>query len=569
MRFNPPHAPAAARAAVLALTLLSLVPASAQTVPDPGAPSAPELRLPDMAEEARAVAPQDVEAPLPPAAVLPAPTEAPPLPAERELAIPESAYRTEASLASGPADGAGATFTEASVGAGLWDGVSASLSIYRPGSDPSFGLTFSHEALDGIAFHEAGTGFYERRTALSGRVRGSATSAGAWGGSAGFSDEGYGLQGLSADFSGVSYRRFDAKGDIRRSFGSLWGGDLSASLEADGLYVSRVLEIRGSDPSGIAGVDEASASPEASLSWRFGKLELSLGGSYDFRGILGLDSDDESDRRYSHRAGADLRADYEVSSFLDLGASVGFSSSTDIPVLVPFSLSAEAGLGSLASLSVAGGLRTETRLLSDAWKWNPYLDLGELPPDDARWYGEGAVDVFLAPGLTARVGGVWESSLGDGGRIAPVEPVGYDSAAGVYERGLYTYVIEDYRTFATSASLRWTRGGAGASVGWEADWLDEPAVGAVQRLKTQLEYRDPAEQYGAAATAAFGFGGDSGGAELPLLDASGFVRLSRELRMVVQIDDLLAAFEGKDGRTRWEPYLTSGFRASVRLQMSL
>lgn len=547
------------KVAAFALMLFSLVSAAPQSDPTVAPAEEPTLRLPDMTEEARSVAPQDVEAPLPPASALPAPSETPPLPAVGELSIPESAYRTEASAASGNSGGT-ATFTEASAGLGLWDGVNAALSIYRPGSDPSFGLTFSHDALDGLAFHRAGTGYYERRTALSGRVRG-AKDFGSWGFSGGFSDESHGLQGKSDFFTGVSYRAFDLRGDLQRALGSLWGGDLSASFSADGAYVSRVLEERVSDPPGILGVDEAVASPQASLAWRLGKLDLSVLGSYDFRGLLGLDREADIGRRYSQRAATELRGQYEYSSSLAFGASVGFSTSTDFPVLFPFSLSGEAGLGTLATLSLEGGLRTGSTLLSEAWKLNPYLDLGKLPPDNARWYGEGALDVFLAPGLTARAGGQWESSLPGGGRLEPIEP-NLSSPT----RGLYTYEIDKYRTFMSSLSLRWNRGGMTASGGWEADWLDEPVVGAAQRLKTQVEYRDPAEAYGGAVSASVGIAGTF---ELPILDASGFVRLSREIRVVAQLDDLLSATKGKEGRARWDPYLTTGFRASLRFQMSL
>lgn len=520
-----------------------------------------ELRLPDMNEEARAVAPQDVDAPpLPAASALPAPAQEPPMPAAAELAIPESAYRTEATLGSGTTAGQGATFTEASVGAGLWDAVSASLSIYRPSADPSFGMTFSHDSLDGFAFHDPGEGYYERTTSLSGRVKGSAGGLSAWGFSAGFDDEAYGLQGLSTDFYGVGHRYFDARGDYRRSLGSLLGGALSASAVADGSYASRSLELSQDDLDGVLNVNEVILAPSASLGWKNGRLDLTLDGAYDFRGLTGLSSSDEPDDRYSHRAGADLKASLEWSDALAVGASVGVVSSSSFPVLVPFSLSADAALGTFAVLSVKGGLRTDTRSFADAWRDNPYLDVGELPPDDARWFGAGKIDFFLLPGLVARAGADWASSLADGGRIVPVEPA--DGSA----RGLYTYEIDDYRTLLSSFSLRWAKGGASVSAGWEADLLDAPVVGKSRRLTGQLEYRDPAEGYGAAVSSSVGWDGD--GFDLPVLDLSGFIRLTKEIRFIVQADDVAAAFKGEDGRTRWSPYLTSGFQASARFQLS-
>jgi hypothetical protein len=57
--------------------------------------------------------------------------------------------------------------------------------------------------------------------------------------------------------------------------------------------------------------------------------------------------------------------------------------------------------------------------------------------------------------------------------------------------------------------------------------------------------------------------------DTPILDASGFVRLTPEIRFIAEIRDVAAAFLGEDGRSLWEPYLTGGFQASVRILISL
>ncbi len=546
------------RAASLAAALLLSTAAFAQEAAET---EVPEVRLPDMNEEARSVAPNDVDAPLPASADLPMPSTEPPLPAERELAIPEDAYRTETTLDTSPRAALGETFTEASVGAGLWDGISANLSIYRPGSDPSFSMTFAHDSLDGFAFREAGSGYYERRTALSGRVRGALSDADSWGFSGAFSDEASGLQGQSVDFYGVSYRYLDLLGTYKRGLGSLFKGALETYASVDFGSASRAFELATASPSaGSLGVDELSVSPKAGISLSYRTLALRFDGEYDFRGLLGLSSGDDPADRMTHRGRADLSAQWDVSSALGLKAALGFASSTSFPVLVPFSLSVDAGLGELASLSVDGGLKTETVRYADAWKDIPYLDVVSLPQDDARWYAGAKLDFFLVPGLTARAAADWAMSLPGGGRIAPEWTSGTD-------RALYSFSVEEYDTLQSSLGFRWVIGGASLSASWDADWLDAPVVGDDQRFKADIEYRERNEAFGGAVSSTFGLSG--GSFSVPVLDASGFVRLSPEIRFIAEFRDIAAAFSGEDGRVRWAPYLTSGFQASARILISL
>lgn len=543
--------------AAFAAALLFVPAAFSQDAVDAGVP---QVRLPDMDEEVRGVVPRDVEAPLPAAAPLPLPDAVPPLPAERELSIPESAYRTEATLDTSPRTALGETFTEASVGAGLWDAVSAALSIYRPGADPSFSMTFSHDAMDGFAYRDAGEGFYERRTALSGRVRGAFDALSSWGFSAGFVDEAHGLQGQSADFYGVAHRYFDVRGDLKRGLGSLFGGTLDAYASVDFGSASRALELAVDAPSaGAVGVDEVNVAPRAGLSLRYRSFAIRLDGEYGFRGLFGLADGVAPEDRVSHRGRADLSAQWDASSSLALKAAVGFASSTSFLALVPFSVAADAGIGGVASLSIDGGLKTEAKRYASAWKENPYLDIVSLPQDDARWYSRAKLDLFLVPGLTVRAASDWALSLPGAGRIVP----SWDNGA----RALYLFDVQEYHTLGSSFGIRWVKGGASLSASWESDWLDAPVSGDEQRFKADIEYRERNEGFGGAASATFGLSG--GTFSVPTLDASGFVRLSPEIRLIAEFRDIASAFLGEEGRVRWAPYLTSGFQASARILISL
>jgi hypothetical protein len=562
---------AAAAACLLAIAPLAAqtpaaaapaAPAADQTAP---VPAAPPLVLPDMDSEVRGVKPDDVQAPLPPTAALPMPADLPPLPEGLELAIPESAYRTEATLDTAARPELGETFTTASVGAGLWGGVSAALSIYRPGDDPSLAMTFAHDSEDGFAFREAGTGFHAGTTALSGRIRHVAADRAVWTASAAFADTATGLQGRSQDFSGVAHRYFDLEGGYRRPIGPL---ELNADLT--GGLVDRTLERIAAAPAGVLGVREASLAASASLAWRPAKFDLGFALGYGLAGAFGLGAGENPEPGFSQGLRADLRGAWDYSDALSLGAAFGYAYSSTIPLLFPFELSADAGLGQYFTLSAKAGLATERPTLAAAWKANPYLDAGAAPADDARWFASTRLDAFPLAGLTARLDLDWALSVPGAGRL---EAAGNPTAAEL-RRGLFAYASRAYHSLASGLSLRWRPGSAGSRAGgaviglaWTADWLDAPVSGSPQNLAVDLEYREPDEAYGGTLSAKFGFA--AAGFDLPYINLDAFVRLSREIRLVGEFRDIAAAFKQSEGRVRFESYLAGGFQASAKLQISL
>lgn len=533
------------------------LPAAAQSAPVPEG----SLALPDMDSEVRGIVSPDVDAPLPPLPPLGLPSLDLPLPAGAGLAIPESAYRTEAAAVEAPAD-PGTVFTEASVGAAMWDGVSASLSVERPGADTSFGMAFSHDSADGFAFRGAGEGFNERRTSVSGRVRGSLGIGSGWSLSASFSDEAHGLQRRSRDFYGVSHRFLDVEAGVRAPL-----GPFRARAAMGASSAARALELAEADPGGILGAQELALAPRLGLDWTADRLTASLDGFFDFVGLLGVPEGLGPSDRSSHRGGAVASLGFDVSEALALGGSVSFSTSKAFPVLVPFSLSVDAGLPPYAAVSAKGGLATELSLLGDLWRENPYLDVGADRAEDARWFAAAKADLFLPLGFASRFGAEWRRSLDGGGRVLPAAPAA-DSA-----RGLYGYSSTAYHAFATEAGLSWRLAGPGgsgsASLGasWRADWLDPRPLSRAHRLSADAEYLAADDAFGVLATLSADL--DATGTDLPVAGLSCFVRLARGIRLAAEASDILAAANGRDGRAAFAPYLARGFQASAKILLSL
>ncbi|MDL2229561.1 hypothetical protein LJC14_04845, partial [Treponema sp. OttesenSCG-928-L16] len=453
-------------------------------------PDAPVLSLPDMGEEVLGLENRGITVPPPPLPPLVLPESSLPLPETGDVSIPESAYKTAAAADAEIQQELGESLNEASIGAALWNGISANLSIYRPGRNPSYSLMFSHDSRDGLAFHDSGSGYSSRKTALQGRIRGSGDVS-AWSLGASFSDEAKGLQGRSDDFYGINHRYIDIEGAFSRPLGPLL---LRTRLNAGSAGLS--LERSRSPLSGSTESRELSIVPWFALVWEKERLSLGLESDFSFLGLLNNPDGVEQDERYSYHLGGLLSAGFEYSPFLSFGASAGFVSSPDIPVLFPFSLWLSAGILDTASLHISGGLKAEQLSLASAWRLNPFLDVGPVLADDSRWYTDLSTDIFLVQDLTLRINAAWSMSVDGGGRIAPIAP----SAVHNPGRYLYGYTSEEYTCFNTDVSLHKWFGPVFFSVGWAMDWIDPPLIGKQSRIRGELEFRQSRERCGASLT---------------------------------------------------------------------
>jgi hypothetical protein len=254
-----------------------------------------------------------------------------------------------------------------------------------------------------------------------------------------------------------------------------------------------------------------------------------------------------------------LTAAYEYSPALSFGAAAAAALNEDLEFLFPFSLWTTAGLGTRAAVRLKGGLAADSRSLADAWRENPYLDVGAVPKTDERWFTAGSLDLYPRDGLVLSLGADWADSRGDGARLVPgaLDP----------DRALFAYTFEAYQTFAGTLALRRRWGSTELRLSWRSDWLDAPVYGKNQTLNAGIEYRDQRERSGMEVAGSVGL--DQDGFALPVLDANAFLRLGSGARLLAEFLDIAAAFEGDAGREFLGPYQAQGFQAGLRLQFSL
>ena len=518
--------------------------------------SGSSITLPDMTEEVRPLENQAPAVPPPDLPPLPLPAPVPPLPKEKDLTIPEGALKTTATLDTQSRADLGETFNEIRLGAGLWDGVSASLSLYRPGADPAFSLGFSHDSMDGFAFHTPGEGYTARATSLSGRLRGGTKDSASWSLQGIFSDESTGLQGKSADFYAASHQYLSLLGNYKVPLGPLY---LSSTFDGHNAFLS--LD-KSRSAAAIDSVSrEVCLAPTVGLGWATDTLSLEARGRYGFAGLWGDTGSLKASDTSKQSGGIDVVAAYEASPSLSLGSSVGALWSSAVPLLVPFSLWANAGLGDQAAIQIKGGLESQTVTLESLWKSNPFTDLGPLVADEDRWFTRVALDVFPKPDTTVHFAADWATSFQDSGRVSFWQSVPASS------RYLYSYGLQAFTSLLSTVSLRQRIKSVNLSITWESQWLDPPVVGKRQKLSGEIEYREQLERYGAVLSVALPF--DEGGVDIPVINLNGFARVSPGIRMIGELADLAMAAKGTEGRSLWGPYVGTGFTAALKVQFSL
>lgn len=513
------------------------------------------ITLPDLSDDVRAVENAPVTVPGPDLLPVPLPALPPPLPQEEEIRIPESALTATGRINVLPGQTRNDTYGEAMVGASLWDGLAAHLSLYRPSSDPSFSIIFSHETQDGFAFHDAGSGFSYRETTLQGNFRGGKDQGLLWSLTGAFTDQSNGLQGQSQDFSSISHRYLTLNPAIRLPLGVF-----TAYSELSGSSAALSLE-RGQNPvTGDVRAQELGLRPTVGIEWAREALRISLEGTYTFYGLINNPASVAEGDRLVQQGELALASSFDISPALQTGATLGIGTNTALAWYVPFALWFDAGLNDYISLSVKGGFESKVRSLRDIWELNPYTDIGGEPSVDAHWFAGAVVNLYPAKAMTLRLAGDWKSSSGNTGDTILMN---FQSGS---SRALYSYESRPFNELNTRLELRNSWQHADAVLGWAAKWLDRDTP-RVHEVYGSLEYRAENDRYGTALTGSIAL--DANGVDLPRLDTNVYLRLGSGIRLIGDIEDLFAAFRGSEGRIRWEPYLEKGFQAGLRLQFTL
>src|SRR6056297_25362 len=161
-----------------ALLAIVVLPVGAQEEPDTlqrteagAAPEEPEVELPTVVLEYTAIKQESIETELPEGDVIELPTieELLPEAGALEVASPDiMAVNPQQPAETSPRPAA--FFSEGVIGGGSDNHLIGDIALYKRGELPLYQFRFSHEGIDGYGANAAGTGYFDRREELSGKV---------------------------------------------------------------------------------------------------------------------------------------------------------------------------------------------------------------------------------------------------------------------------------------------------------------------------------------------------------------------------------------------------------------
>ena len=447
---------------------------------------------------------------------------------------------------------------EALLGAGYVNNILSQISFYKLGTSPKYKLLFSHETLDGFAFHDAGTGFNMREDSLEGSIKGSLGKL-----ESGLSGHYYeverGLQGQGDYFSHIS--RFI---DGTASFSILPTEIVNISADIASTFTS--MSLTGTT---VPEIDlpypplEIVASAAIGSEFTFESFHFGINSLYKYRNLV------EGEDFELHRILARAYCGIELPLTFILNTDVGYFYNSDDLWLIPFHISLSANPIDSFSFRVAGGYRREEYDLFSVWRNLAYTGFTVTEaiendihgyPDNYGWYGEGGVKLNMDNRFVFSLSSTLSSNSSILRYPDETEP---DTSTGLY----HLEEIEDILKMTGEFGL-------GINV---AAWLylNLKTTGYVLFEENPESWMEVACE-GIAATEEGHWGGSFSlgfytdferDLELPTFDIALFFKISDNIRIIGEGYDLFSPFM-ENGRIERGVYVSPGIRGTFKVHIN-
>ncbi len=506
------------------------------------APKEPEIVLPPVILQVENLTVERVKATLPDESEIVPPERDVPLPKVENLSIEEpelkpitpkpvvEVFKGERMQLS--ADG--------TLGIGNMNHILSSISLYKLGNMPRFKLAFSHEMLDGFAYHPAGSGFSKRNDSIGGffklesfgfDIRADGT----------FSDNEMGFQERSSYLSEID-RLLSLKLRLDRSFTNYF----SLSSVLWGRMGSLLLT--GDIP---AGVSEYVVGPEINLGFNFDKIKLALDGFYQFRGGFG------GYPSYLHRVSLKGILGVELPLNMEGNLNLGWFYNSDGINLFTYTLGVNGSPLPFLNFYLNGGFKVKRYDLFDIIEKNIFTAIPSPPVDDPVYFAIGNLKFSVLKNLVLS----GSLSLDIHNRLPDFHIGGFGSSSVsslLYQRN--AVVVGANMGFKWDVTSYLTVNGS-----YKRELWDRPVYEPLDDIYLEIIGIGPKGNYGGNLGLEYttGFGNLI---QLPKLGMSAFYRVSRYVRLVASIDDLLTL----GGAKRYDAFGLEepGFKAILEAQIS-
>ncbi len=515
-----------------------------EEVSDLPTPDTPELELPPILQELTDKSDAKLEAYIPELDIDLPSLEDEELPVPRQLDVDEAFTLEEIDISEvplpsrGPAESGKAPWrSNGEIGLGSMSQVSGKIGIYSSGRENAFDLQFGYNRYDGFQFEPPGSGFFHQDLRLEGEF-------------SSFPESSYlsfhglyletadGLQGRSSSFSELSHRFFEGTGSLVLGMEE----KVEFFLDVRGRGVEQVLS--GAVP---ARGWEIGLTPRLGMDITLSWFSINVEGSYYVKGFPGFASAVEHIIYPRLKAKAELPGGHAVEGNLGGRWTLGG------PVLVPFSLGWNGNFPNRWGFSLSGGFRVKEKSYFELWQDVPYLAFGTKDPYTAGWFGEGELSVYPTSELTLE------------GRLS------FDYfTRGVSESYVTTGLIDlffgTFPSVTTEFTVYWDpKGLLALSAGWSGSFIEWAPLFPAHSMYIRADLGNEESRAGGSLSLETQIWEDL---RMPLLDGSGFIKISENVRFILTGKDLLAPLIDGD-RLGPAGYKTPGFRILLSAGISL
>jgi hypothetical protein len=428
-------------------------------------------------------------------------------------------------------------YAEGLAGGGLPGFFTGRFSVYRSAGKDPFRIGFNYESADGYARNAFTDGYYDRTVKISGEKTVTAENA-VYTFNGNYESDGDGLQNTCPGFYDVTKQTIGGKADAVWTLPNGFG--LKSHLDTD--WYNRFAGITGS-PS-AAGYAEHSSVFSMSPSAQFGWESHGFSSYFDAAWYLQSDTGKALSEGSTNRARFGTGLGWE-NSFITVFGNAAAVIGTEIgnnDVIVPFTVGIKSsfvtGLSPRKmSITAEGGLSSDQLQYAELEKKYKFSALSFIPGETTDWYGTFTADVPVKDMFsvttqaeyrsTAFGNGVWEPSYTDSS----------------FEYGQYTYSQTDRSQLYTAAGVSFSSGILTLRGAWKSQWIYVPVLEAPNAVELSVSLQGTDSRWGTDAD--ISFFPDEGEDHVPEINISGYIRLTRAVRLAVTADDVVKLVAGQ------------------------
>lgn len=437
-------------------------------------------------------------------------------------------------------------FAEGKIGGGYPLGIYGDFTIHHLNPKSPFQLSFLHDSAAGYSGTALSEGYNDSTTSFN-LDKGFNFENLHTGVNFLYDNNKNGLQNKVENISDVNHNKIGTSADVMWNFTENFA--LSGNLGFN--TYNRYLDVTGTT---IPSLWTFNVSPSVALNWQNEHFSAGADLAYDF----------DYEKSAVHRLSTGLDFGYK-NQILNIFSDVHFvfgNALNDNIFIVPFNLGVEANFPvSFATrnfkIFAKGGLDSKRYKLSDYEELYNFVAMDFTPSEVSDWYGILEVTVPVLYSFTGTAKAEYRYTAFGNKFYSPV----FDSA--YCTNGLYGFDSEERSILVTDIDLSYFYKLFTCNLQWHGNWFYTPVLEDPMSVKLSLSMESEESNWKGSLSAEMGINKD--GVSIPIVDLSGFVKLSDSINLVASLNDMVNLFTGNK-RIYAGQYIARGGSASVMIK---